>query len=278
MRSFRGRTALVTGAASGIGRAIAIALAAEGAALWLVDIDEVGLFGAAAAARALGALVETMVCDLADPAQVAACARAAAEHEPSVLVNAAGVLRHESLHLAPREPWDRVLAVNLLAPTQLARELLPTLLRREEACLLNVCSLAGLTPFTRVSAYQTSKFGLVGFTLALRAEYQRPGFGVTCLCPGFVRTPLLDKLTGGQGDAGVPGWASTTPERVARRAIRAMRAGEGLVVVTPLAAAAWLLWRLAPSVYGWCVREGWRARRRIPEAELDAADRFRRGP
>ena len=87
--------------------------------------------------------------------------------------------------------WNRVLAINLLAPIQIIRELLPTLLAVEEAHILNVCSLAGLVAGAKLTAYNVSKFGLQGLSESLRAEYGRTGLGVTSLCPGFVKTNIF---------------------------------------------------------------------------------------
>ena len=84
------------------------------------------------------------------------------------------------------EQWERIMAVNLLAPIQLIRALLPTLIAQDEAHVVNVGSIFGLVPLRKGAAYQTSKFGLVGLSAALRAEYGRD-IGVTALCPGFVR-------------------------------------------------------------------------------------------
>jgi NAD(P)-dependent dehydrogenase (short-subunit alcohol dehydrogenase family) len=83
------------------------------------------------------------------------------------------------------EQWQRIMAVNLLAPIRLVHELLPLLLVAEEAHILNVSSMFGLATWRKTAAYQTSKFGLVGFSAALRAEYCSDTFGVTALCPGF---------------------------------------------------------------------------------------------
>jgi NAD(P)-dependent dehydrogenase (short-subunit alcohol dehydrogenase family) len=262
MQIIRGKKALVTGAASGIGRAIALALAREGADLYLVDIDAANLDAAAREAAGLGVAVASRVCDLTDPAQISAMVAAALSGFGAldILVNNAGVAYHGGTQAMSAEQWARVLSVNLLAPIQLVRELLPTLQGRSEAHILNVCSIFGLVAFRRLAAYQTSKYGLVGFTMALRAEYGRRHFGVTALCPGFVRTPML--ATFATDDPGgerfpVPDWACTDAERVAARAIRAIRASEGIVVITPAAHVLWGLARLSPRLFDWLARHGW---------------------
>jgi 3-oxoacyl-[acyl-carrier protein] reductase len=182
----------------------------------------------------------------------------------NILVNNAGASYYGATHDMTAEQWDRIIAVNLLAPIQLVRELLPTLLAQDEAHLVNVSSTFGLVPFPKGAAYQTTKFGLVGLSAALRAEYGR-NIGVTALCPGFVRTGMLEKtmVTGpGQRRPVIPDLVCTSPEKVAAVAIRAIRRNKGLVVITPLARFLWWMARFTPSLLDWLTRRGWRGRRR----------------
>lgn len=262
MQVIRGKKALVTGAAAGIGRAIALALAREGADLYLVDIDAGNLAATARQAQDLGVAVATSVCDLTQPAEITAMVRSALLDFGAldILVNNAGVAYHGNTHAMNAEQWSRILSVNLLAPIQLVRELFPTLQVRNESHILNVCSIFGLVPIRRLAAYQTSKYGLVGFSMALRAEYGRRHFGITALCPGFVRTSMIETFATGDPDAErfeVPAWLCTEAERVAARAIRAIRGNEGLVVITPAAHFLWGLARLSPSLFDWLARHGW---------------------
>jgi 3-oxoacyl-[acyl-carrier protein] reductase len=264
MQVIRGKKALVTGAASGIGRALALALAREGADLYLVDRDEVNLAAVAREARGLGVTVVTHVCDLTQPSQISAAVRSVLSGGVNILVNNAGVAYYGATHDMTVEQWDRLMAVNLLAPIQLVRELMPALLAQDEAHILNICSIFGLVPLRKGAAYQTSKFGLVGLSAALRAEYGRD-LGVSALCPGFVRTALLETFE--TGDPGrprhvVPAWLCTSPEKVAAVAIRAIRRNRGMVVVTPAARLMWWLARFSPGLLDWLTRQGWRGKRR----------------
>jgi 3-oxoacyl-[acyl-carrier protein] reductase len=268
MKVIRGKKALVTGAASGIGRATALALAREGADLYLVDIDGVKLADAAREAERLGARVAHRACDLAQPAQISEQVHSLLSEwgKPDILVNNAGLAYYGPTHDMTAQLWSRVLAVNLLAPIQLTRELLPALLTRDEAHILNMCSIFGLVPMRKGAAYQVSKFGLVGLSAALRAEYGRE-IGVTALCPGFVRTPLLETFeTGGAGQPrhAIPAWLCARPEAVAAAAIRAIRRNRGLVVLTPAARLLWWFSRLSPGLLDWLTRQGWRRRKRKP--------------
>jgi 3-oxoacyl-[acyl-carrier protein] reductase len=272
MKVIRGRKAMVTGAASGVGRAIALALAREGADLFLLDIDKPRLEAAAREAQRHGVEVVTAVCDLAQPAEVGAAVRAVLSGwgRLNILVNNAAVTYHGPTHEMSGEEWQRLMAVNLMAPIQLVRELLATLAAEDEAHVLNVCSMLGLVTLPKTAAYQTSKFGLVGFTAALRAEYGRPGFGITALCPGFVRTPIVEPFMT-NSRAGLLPWVWTSPERVAAKAIAAIRRNRGLVVVTPLARVMWWLTRLSPRLVDWLSREGWRQRGKPHIAPLPLA-------
>jgi NAD(P)-dependent dehydrogenase (short-subunit alcohol dehydrogenase family) len=268
MKVIRGKRALVTGAASGIGRAIALALAEEGADLFLLDVDEAKLIETARTARQMGGQVRTHVCDLAQSADIQAALDAllAAWGGLDILINNAGIAYYGATEAMADGLWDRILAVNLLAPIRLARELLPVLAAQEEAHIVNVCSFLGLAPARKITAYQTSKFGLVGFSLALRTEYGRPNFGVTTLCPGFVRTAMTandDAAPTERARRSFPYWLMTSADVVAARTIAAIRRNRGLVVITPFARFWWWLTRLSPPLADWVLREGWRRKGRL---------------
>ncbi len=116
------------------------------------------------------------------------------------------------------------------------------------------------------SCSQASKFGLVGFTAALRAEYCRPEFGVTMLCPGFVRTPMLDRAaieTPPQKGHKIPNWITISPDYVAARTLRAIRRNEAMVVIPGFARLLWRLNRLSPALMDMFTREAWRRRPRL---------------
>jgi 3-oxoacyl-[acyl-carrier protein] reductase len=216
MKNIRGKKALVTGAASGIGRAIALALAREGASLCLIDIDTPNLDATARDAREHGVAVATRVCDLARPGEISATVRFVRDTWGclNILVNNAGIVYRGPTHDMSEEQWERVIAVNLLAPIQLTRELFP-MLQANESHVINVCSIFGLVTTRKATAYQTTKFGLVGFSTALRSEYGGPNFGVTALCPGFVRTALMQGITDNEPHKAPPDWMYASPERVA---------------------------------------------------------------
>jgi NAD(P)-dependent dehydrogenase (short-subunit alcohol dehydrogenase family) len=253
MKMIRGKTALVTGAASGIGRAIALALADEGARLFLLDIDEPGLAAVADEARGRGVDVIARRCDVSDPPQITACVKyiLAEWGRIEILVNNAGLTYYGRTHLMTAEHWDRLLAVNLHAPIQFTRELLPAMLRSRDAHVLNVASICGLVGLARVAAYSTTKFGLVGFSESLRHECGRMGLGVTALCPGLVDTNLFSSAPLGKDLRATkqpPRWTLITPEKVARRAIRAIYRNQRIVVMQPMSWLLYLVKRFTPSL------------------------------
>ncbi len=252
MRSVAGKIAFVTGAASGIGRAIAIELARQGTHCILVDVDADRLEMTAADVRSLGVEACVEVCDLTDRQQVtAACERVLRDWGGvDLLINNAGIAFYGRTTSMTTEQWDRLLAVNLHAPIQITRELLPAMLERPDAHIVNMCSIAGLVAGGRFAAYHVSKFGLIGFTEALRAEFGRRGLGVTAVCPGPVLTGLYDAAEAGNGSKVPmpPRWACATPELVARRTLKAIRRNHRQVLITPLAHGLFALKRFVPGV------------------------------
>jgi NAD(P)-dependent dehydrogenase (short-subunit alcohol dehydrogenase family) len=181
-----GRRIVVTGAASGMGRAIADRFAAEGAALGVIDLNAGGLAGLGEARAAL---------DITDlDALAAAVERLAAELGGiDGLVNAAGILRTAPIEDTDAAMWRRIQDVNLLAPAQLCRFVLPHLRAAGGGTIVNIASLGGLRPNATMSAYAASKGGLIAFTKVLAAELA-PTIRANALCPGFIATPMTDAL------------------------------------------------------------------------------------
>lgn len=270
MKILRGKKALVTGAASGIGRAIALALAREGADLYLLDIDLAGLMRTADEASMCGVEIVTERCDLQQPDEITARIDELKERwgRLDLLINNAGVAYYGATDKMTQAQWDWILGINLRAPIQITHELLPLLLEQPEAHILNLCSISGLVAGGRFCAYHVTKFGLVGFSEALRAEYARRGLGVTALCPGPVRTNLYRAAQSGRKDGTVPQpprWICTTEQHVARCAIRAIRRNRRMVLITPLAHLLFQLKRFTPSLLDALHHIG-RRKKRTPSA------------
>lgn len=271
MQSLCGKKGLVTGAASGIGREISLQLAAEGVDLFLLDIEAGGLTETAETASLLGAQVFTQHCDLSDPQQITDAVQAVLDEWGSLdlLVNNAGVAFYGPTHTMTAAQWDWLLAINLLAPIQMTRELLPTLINRPEAHIVNVSSICGIVSGSRFSAYQVSKFGLLGFSEALRAEYSRLGLGVSTICPGPVATRLFETAPCGRADKKTPvppHWLCSTPEVVAQKTIKAIYQDKGLTLVGWVAYVLYYMKRFAPWALDLAHRFG-RHRRMQKKAE-----------
>jgi 2-dehydro-3-deoxy-D-gluconate 5-dehydrogenase len=186
--SLEGRTALVTGARSGIGRGLALGLADAGArvALWghRDDLDET-----AAELEAAGRLAGTVAADLGDPAAVErAAAGLLAEQRVDVLVNNAGIIRRGPAADSPREHWDEVLAVNLDAVFQLSQLFGRPMLERGGGKVINIASVLSFQGGINVVSYTTSKHAVAGLTRALATEWAGRGVQVNAIAPGYIRT------------------------------------------------------------------------------------------
>jgi len=272
MQQLAGKRALITGAASGIGRALAHKLASEGCDLFLVDKDGEGLAGVAAAIDSSQVSVQTHACDLSDESAVIATAGRALDHGQPVdlLINNAGFAFYGPTDTMTHQQWNLLMDVNLRAPIRLTGELLPHLLQRPDAHIVNMCSISGLVAGGRFAAYHASKFGLIGYTEAIRAEYGRRGLGVTAICPGPVTTALYRSAVSGRDDRKVPtppAWLCTTPDRVASVTIKAIRRNRRQVLITPMAHSLFQLKRFAPGLIDFVNQFSRKKKRRRAERE-----------
>lgn len=260
--SFRGRACLVTGAASGIGRATALALAADGARLVLTDIDADGLATTVADAGARGATVlHHAALDITDHDAVAAFAGDvhAAHGSMDVVMNIAGVSAWGSVNDLEHRHWQQMVEVNLMGPIHVIESFVPAMVDAGRGGhLVNVSSAAGLLGLPWHAAYSAGKFGLRGVSEVLRFDLRRHGIGVSLVCPGAVDTPLVRtvEIVGidrehkaakalqkhFQGRA-------ASPEKVAAAILDGVRRQRYLVFTSHDIHAAHLLQRYVPPVY-----------------------------
>ena len=201
MFDLSGRTALVTGASGGIGRAVAEALHKQGAAVVLSGTRRGALETLAAE---LGARAHVVPCDLADPDAVdglAAAAETASGSPVDILVNNAGITRDNLLMRMSDAEWDGVIAINLTTGFRLTRAVLKGMMRRRYGRIIAVTSVVGATGNAGQANYAASKAGMVGFTKSLAAEAATRNVTANCIAPGFIETPMTDVLNDKQKTA-----------------------------------------------------------------------------
>ena len=188
---YQGKTAIVTGAASGIGRATALRLAREGAQVACLDVDAAGL------AQTVEQISDAIAiqCDVSQEAAVTAAIEQVVAHygKLDVLCNIAGILRADRSHELSLEHWNRVLSVNLTGTFLMCRSALPQLLAARGA-IVNMSSAAALGGHPWMAAYSASKGGILGLTRCLALEYVKQGLRVNAICPGGVKTPIHQSL------------------------------------------------------------------------------------
>jgi NAD(P)-dependent dehydrogenase (short-subunit alcohol dehydrogenase family) len=192
--SLTDKVAVLTGGSSGIGRAAALALAREGAAVLIGDIDETGAAGAAEQIEADGGRALASRCDVNNPEQIERLIERASSELGGVdiVFGNAGVLATASLEELTVESFERHLSINLTANFVLAKAAAPALRRRGGGSLIFTASLGGLRGTAGSAAYNASKGGLVNLTRSLAAELGPDRIRVNCICPGWVDTPFND--------------------------------------------------------------------------------------
>jgi len=191
MQRFVSKVALVTGAASGIGRAAALRLASEGAAVLATDVNETGLQETVDAIGSSSGESSAYVCDVSDFKQARASVEVAVAKYGGldVLCNIAGIGRFVNTAEISPEEWGQVIGINLTGTFFMSQAALPHLLERRGA-IVNMGSTASLIGQAYSAAYCASKGGVLQLTKAMAVEYARQGLRVNCLCPGGVTTPL----------------------------------------------------------------------------------------
>jgi NAD(P)-dependent dehydrogenase (short-subunit alcohol dehydrogenase family) len=191
MRRFEGKVALVTGAASGIGRATVERLAAEGARVVCADVQEAELAACVRALEQAGGQALAVRCDVTREADAAAAVAAAIERfgQLDVLCNVAGILRFDHSHELALRDWERILAVNLTGTFLMCRAALPEIVRRQ-GNIVNMASSAAIKGHPWSVAYNASKGGVVALTLGLAVEYGKQGVRVNALSPASIDTPI----------------------------------------------------------------------------------------
>ncbi|MFD4291703.1 SDR family oxidoreductase [Rhodococcus sp. NPDC058505] len=242
MKELGGKKCLITGAGSGIGRATALACAAEGAHLLLTDINEVGLAETVALVTGAGGVVtESRALDVADYEAVTAWAtQVGGEHGAlDIVMNVAGISAWGTVENLEHRHWKSMVDVNLMGPIHIIENFVPPMVRAGRGGhLVNVSSAAGLLALPWHAAYSASKFGLRGVSEVLRFDLKQHGIGVSLVVPGAVRTPLVGTVEIAGVDRDDPRVRkavhrferrAVTPEHVGACIVRGVKRGRFLV-------------------------------------------------
>ena len=272
--NLQGKTALATGAGSGIGRATALALARRGAKLALCDVNEGGLAETETKAREHGCEVLAQRVDVSKREEMHAFSDAVHRWVEAVdlLMNNAGVGLGAKFLDSTLEDWNWIIGVNLMGVIHGCHFFLPAMVRRGAGGhLVNVSSAAGFFASPQLAAYCTTKFGVLGLTEALREELAPHRIGVTAVCPGLINTPIIRSsvLRGAEATpeareriVRVYERRNYGPERVAENILRAVQRNRTVAPITPEAWAMYFIKRLSPR-FAWFV-----ARKLGEQAEL----------
>jgi NAD(P)-dependent dehydrogenase (short-subunit alcohol dehydrogenase family) len=191
--ALKGKTALITGAASGIGRAMAMLFACHGATVCAVDLDASGVEEVADGITSLGGSAIAIAADVTRATDCEAAVQTTLERGTGLhlLVNNAGIIRRGSILETSEEDWDRVMAVNVKAIFLMSRAAIPHLQMAGEGVIINTASGWGLVGGPRAAAYCASKGAVVQLTKAMAIDHGPEGIRVNCICPGDTDTPLL---------------------------------------------------------------------------------------
>ena len=260
------RVAIVTGGASGIGRALAGALTARGDTVIVVDVAGARAKVAAEELTERGpGIAVAAELDVRDPAAVETLVGAAYDDygRLDLMVNNAGIAVGGSVDELTLEHWNRTIDVNLRGVVHGVHAAYPRMKERRSGQILNTASLAGLTEPPMMAPYVATKHAVVGLTLSLRAEAARHGVKVSVLCPGFVDTPLLDRVNPDlpQTEAGRSARATAVriqrrlypPGDLARDVLRGLDRNTAVIVTPTTARIAWYANRYLPGMVRWLI-------------------------
>jgi 3-oxoacyl-[acyl-carrier protein] reductase len=219
--SLEGKVSIVTGASQGIGQAIALELASAGAAVHLVDVQLEKLNEVAGRVRSSGGKASVHAADVAQAGQVEAVVQAVlAEHKRiDHLVNNAGITRDNLLMRMKEEEWDAVLEINLKGAFLFSKAVIRPMISQRSGRIVNMASVVGLMGNAGQANYAASKAGLIGFSKSLAREVASRGITVNCLAPGYIATPMTERLSEEVKRAFlevIPMKRFGTPEEVAR--------------------------------------------------------------
>ncbi len=250
MKLLRARTAVITGAAAGIGRSTALALAREGMHLVLADINETGLRSVAAEVTALGCKAWCVATDVSSQGDVRTLYERCLSLAGGVhlVMNNAGIARFGRALLLTDDDWKRVIDINLWGVIHGCRTFGPHLAAQGLGHLVNTASVCGLVGLPMAASYVTAKFGVVGLSEALRYELAPSGVGVTAVCPGFIKTNIANSAGAAHITAAIQKHGGD-PDVLAGRIVAGVRRNDAQVLYGPEAFITTKLRRLSTRLH-----------------------------
>jgi len=274
--TFENKVTLMTGAASGIGRAVAQELGRRGAVLVLTDIDEKLLDETAAGIEQAGGRAEAARLDVTDAEAVRNVITDAARRHGRLdyLFNNAGIAIQGEIRDFTLEHWQRTLDVNLRGVINGVHAAYPLMIEQGFGHIVNTASVAGLAPAAGLAPYAASKHAVVGISTTLRAEGMSLGVRCSAVCPGIIQTPIMQNMTI-LNEEQIPGGRQTMfdtmgirpypVERCAQKIVRGVERNKAIIVVAPLAWFLWTVYRISPGLAVKLMALGTdRSRRQLP--------------
>jgi NAD(P)-dependent dehydrogenase (short-subunit alcohol dehydrogenase family) len=253
-RSFGGAVVLISGAAGGLGRALAHRFGRAGSRVLLLDLDAAAVEALASELAAAGVESRSLACDVTDEAACIEAVRCGVAHfgRLDALVNNAGITHRSAFEVTQTAVLRKVVDVNLFGAIHLTRAALPHL-KRTLGLVITLSSVAGFAPLIARTGYAASKHALHGFFDSLRSELAPAGVGVMLVCPTFIDTGIDRHALGPTGGAALHAQVVVgrrlSPADVADRIVRAAERDRRLLLIGRTAHAAWWISRIAPGFY-----------------------------
>ena len=281
LRIFDGAVAIITGGASGIGRALSEALGRRGASIVLADRQVALAQEVAAGIQERGGQASAVELDVTDFTAVDQFVQATVQAQGRLdyMFNNAGIAIGGEVRVCQIEDWDSVLNVNLHGVVNGVQAAYPVMLNQGYGHIINTASMAGLLPMPAAVSYATTKHAVVGLSKSLRVEAASYGIRVSVLCPGFIRTPILHGGKYGKNLQPMPPevqekfirqYRPMDPAVFAEKVLDALARNKALIIVPGWWRLFWWLSRLSPALEFSLTRRSYRSARRAMQSETDA--------